>query len=66
MKSLMGFEGPGCSSIGAGAFSEHGPFRPSGDILVRNYYSWNKGNPIRLFVLCVECECDCAHKIIFK
>ncbi|GMY19567.1 serine carboxypeptidase-like 45, partial [Fagus crenata] len=34
--------GPGCSSIGAGAFCEHGPFRPSGDILVRNYYSWNK------------------------
>ncbi|XP_043691059.1 serine carboxypeptidase-like 45 isoform X1 [Telopea speciosissima] len=34
--------GPGCSSIGAGAFSEHGPFRPSGDILVRNEYSWNK------------------------
>ncbi|XP_023888952.1 serine carboxypeptidase-like 45 isoform X1 [Quercus suber] len=34
--------GPGCSSIGAGAFCEHGPFRPSGDILVKNYYSWNK------------------------
>ncbi|KAK9987109.1 hypothetical protein SO802_032060 [Lithocarpus litseifolius] len=34
--------GPGCSSIGAGAFCEHGPFRPSGDILVRNDYSWNK------------------------
>ncbi|XP_062167458.1 serine carboxypeptidase-like 45 [Alnus glutinosa] len=34
--------GPGCSSIGSGAFSEHGPFRPSGDSLVRNYYSWNK------------------------
>ncbi|GFP84995.1 serine carboxypeptidase-like 45 [Phtheirospermum japonicum] len=23
--------GPGCSSLGAGAFSEHGPFHPSGD-----------------------------------
>ncbi|XP_059462899.1 serine carboxypeptidase-like 45 isoform X2 [Corylus avellana] len=34
--------GPGCSSVGTGAFSEHGPLRPSGDILVRNYYSWNK------------------------
>ncbi|KAJ8770358.1 hypothetical protein K2173_014970 [Erythroxylum novogranatense] len=34
--------GPGCSSIGAGAFSEHGPFRPSGDILVKNDFSWNK------------------------
>ncbi|KAI5560204.1 hypothetical protein BDE02_16G031100 [Populus trichocarpa] len=35
--------GPGCSSVGAGAFSEHGPFRPSGGgSLVRNHYSWNK------------------------
>ncbi|CAK7340280.1 unnamed protein product [Dovyalis caffra] len=35
--------GPGCSSVGAGAFSEHGPFRPSGGgSLVRNDYSWNK------------------------
>ncbi|GMY19410.1 serine carboxypeptidase-like 45, partial [Fagus crenata] len=34
--------GPGCSSIGEGAFVEHGPFRPSGDILVKNEYSWNK------------------------
>ncbi|XP_073132142.1 serine carboxypeptidase-like 45 isoform X2 [Henckelia pumila] len=34
--------GPGCSSVGAGAFSEHGPFKPSGNILVKNDYSWNK------------------------
>ncbi|XP_077229246.1 serine carboxypeptidase-like 45 [Tasmannia lanceolata] len=34
--------GPGCSSVGVGAFSENGPFRPSGEILVRNEYSWNK------------------------
>ncbi|XP_030927225.1 serine carboxypeptidase-like 45 [Quercus lobata] len=34
--------GPGCSSIGAGAFVEHGPFKPSGDNLVKNEYSWNK------------------------
>lgn len=34
--------GPGCSSIGAGAFCEHGPFKPSGDTLLRNEYSWNK------------------------
>ncbi|OAY43329.1 serine carboxypeptidase-like 45 isoform X2 [Manihot esculenta] len=34
--------GPGCSSIGAGAFCEHGPFKPSGDILLKNDYSWNK------------------------
>lgn len=34
--------GPGCSSVGVGAFSENGPFRPSGEILVKNEYSWNK------------------------
>lgn len=34
--------GPGCSSIGAGAFSENGPFRPSGNGLIKNDYSWNK------------------------
>ncbi|KAL6652799.1 hypothetical protein ACP70R_011724 [Stipagrostis hirtigluma subsp. patula] len=34
--------GPGCSSVGVGAFSENGPFRPSGNGLVRNEYSWNK------------------------
>ncbi|CAN6485555.1 unnamed protein product [Victoria cruziana] len=33
--------GPGCSSVGVGAFSENGPFRPSGSALVRNEYSWN-------------------------
>lgn len=35
--------GPGCSSLGVGAFSENGPFRPNGQVLVRNEYSWNKG-----------------------
>ncbi|WCJ33275.1 serine carboxypeptidase-like 45 [Euphorbia peplus] len=35
--------GPGCSSLGAGAFSEHGPFRPSsGANLTINEYSWNR------------------------
>ncbi|XP_072961362.1 serine carboxypeptidase-like 45 [Typha angustifolia] len=34
--------GPGCSSVGVGAFSENGPFRPSGQVLVKNEYSWNK------------------------
>ncbi|XP_004492026.1 serine carboxypeptidase-like 45 isoform X1 [Cicer arietinum] len=33
--------GPGCSSIGVGAFSENGPFRPKGEGLVRNQFSWN-------------------------
>ncbi|KAE9590161.1 hypothetical protein Lal_00027914 [Lupinus albus] len=34
--------GPGCSSVGAGAFIEHGPFKPSENGLVKNEYSWNK------------------------
>ncbi|XP_019162098.1 PREDICTED: serine carboxypeptidase-like 45 [Ipomoea nil] len=34
--------GPGCSSFGIGAFCEHGPFKPSGSVLMRNDYSWNK------------------------
>ncbi|KAL8139209.1 hypothetical protein V2J09_005210 [Rumex salicifolius] len=34
--------GPGCSSLGVGAFSENGPFRPKGQFLVKNEYSWNK------------------------
>ncbi|KAL5724472.1 Serine carboxypeptidase-like 45 [Ranunculus cassubicifolius] len=34
--------GPGCSSLGVGAFSENGPFRPNGKVLVRNEHSWNK------------------------
>nr|GMC71727.1 serine carboxypeptidase-like 45 [Ipomoea batatas] len=33
--------GPGCSSLGVGAFSENGPFRPSGQFLVKNAHSWN-------------------------
>ncbi|XP_058102978.1 serine carboxypeptidase-like 45 [Magnolia sinica] len=34
--------GPGCSSVGVGAFSENGPLRPSGEVLVKNEHSWNK------------------------
>ncbi|CAN0909420.1 Serine carboxypeptidase-like 45 [Linum grandiflorum] len=35
--------GPGCSSVGAGAFSEHGPFKPNASgVLINNDYSWNK------------------------
>ncbi|KAG7028428.1 Serine carboxypeptidase-like 45, partial [Cucurbita argyrosperma subsp. argyrosperma] len=33
--------GPGCSSLGAGALTEHGPFRPKGDVLILNQFSWN-------------------------
>ncbi|XP_028112919.1 serine carboxypeptidase-like 45 isoform X1 [Camellia sinensis] len=38
--------GPGCSSLGVGAFSENGPFRPSEKALVRNEYSWNRAGAI--------------------
>ncbi|KAF3505981.1 hypothetical protein F2Q69_00008183 [Brassica cretica] len=34
--------GPGCSSLGVGAFSENGPFRPKGPVLVKNQHSWNQ------------------------
>ncbi|XP_057971134.1 serine carboxypeptidase-like 45 isoform X2 [Malania oleifera] len=34
--------GPGCSSVGVGAFSENGPFRPKGEVLITNEYSWNR------------------------
>ncbi|XP_058078157.1 serine carboxypeptidase-like 46 [Magnolia sinica] len=34
--------GPGCSSLGFGAFMEHGPFRPGNNgLLIKNHYSWN-------------------------
>ncbi|XXG40263.1 hypothetical protein AAC387_Pa01g1027 [Persea americana] len=34
--------GPGCSSLGAGAFMEHGPFRVGDNgLLIQNPYSWN-------------------------
>lgn len=41
---VVDFAGPGCSSVGAGAFVEHGPFKPKGNVLLKNEYSWNKGN----------------------
>ncbi|GMP79697.1 hypothetical protein CsSME_00035142 [Camellia sinensis var. sinensis] len=43
--------GPGCSSIGGGAFTELGPFFPKGDGrgLRRNSMSWNKASNL-LFV----------------
>ncbi|XP_020517393.1 serine carboxypeptidase-like 45, partial [Amborella trichopoda] len=34
--------GPGCSSLGFGAFMEHGPFQPGDNFtLIHNKYSWN-------------------------
>uniref|UniRef100_A0A2N9HSK9 Uncharacterized protein n=1 Tax=Fagus sylvatica TaxID=28930 RepID=A0A2N9HSK9_FAGSY len=39
--------GPGCSSLGYGAFMEHGPFQPGNNgLLVKNEYSWNLGHYI--------------------
>ncbi|KAK7286668.1 hypothetical protein RJT34_21831 [Clitoria ternatea] len=36
--------GPGCSSVGVGAFGEQGPFQPGDyNVLLKNDYSWNKG-----------------------
>ncbi|KAI7993098.1 Serine carboxypeptidase-like 45 [Camellia lanceoleosa] len=34
--------GPGCSSIGVGAFCEHGPFKQTEHVLAKTDYSWNK------------------------
>ncbi|KAK7244579.1 hypothetical protein RIF29_39403 [Crotalaria pallida] len=34
--------GPGCSSLGVGAFSENGPFRPNGEALIKNEHSWDR------------------------
>ncbi|XP_045788996.1 serine carboxypeptidase-like 45 isoform X2 [Trifolium pratense] len=35
--------GPGCSSVGVGAFQEHGPFQPTKEgHLLRNPFSWNR------------------------
>ena len=41
--------GPGCSSIGGGAFTELGPFFPRSDGrgLIVNKYAWNKGKKIK-------------------
>jgi len=43
------FEGPGCSSLGVGAFLENEPFRPKGEGLVRNQFSWKKGTYLSIF-----------------
>ncbi|KAI8553915.1 hypothetical protein RHMOL_Rhmol05G0053600 [Rhododendron molle] len=43
--------GPGCSSIGGGAFTELGPFYPKGDGrgLKRNSMSWNRASNLFFF-----------------
>ena len=45
MEIEVGLAGPGCSSVGGGAFTELGPFYPTGDGrgLRINSMSWNKG-----------------------
>ncbi|KAF8010854.1 hypothetical protein BT93_J1486 [Corymbia citriodora subsp. variegata] len=45
--SFRQYSGPGCSSLGFGAFMELGPFKPSKNgSLVKNDYSWNLGHYI--------------------
>ena len=40
-------QGPGCSSLGFGAFMENGPFQPGENgILVKNKHSWNLGREL--------------------
>ncbi|KAI9114703.1 hypothetical protein K1719_014401 [Acacia pycnantha] len=36
------FEWHGCSSLGAGAFVKHGPFKLTENGLIKNNYSWKK------------------------
>lgn len=49
---LIPYVGPGCSSVGGGAFTELGPFYPTGDGrgLRRNSMSWNRGMRIKIEV----------------
>ncbi|KAK1428955.1 hypothetical protein QVD17_17796 [Tagetes erecta] len=49
-KDLTFGQGPGCSSVGEGAFVEHGPFKPKGDGLLKNDYSWNKAGDNLVFL----------------
>lgn len=50
----LDFKGPGCSSIGQGAFAEHGPFKPTKKGgLVKIRYSWNRGNPDPISIACL-------------
>jgi hypothetical protein len=44
-RSLLGFVGPGCSSIGVGAFCDYGPFKPSGEIFLKMIISGIKVTP---------------------
>lgn len=41
---LVASAGPDCTSVGVGAFTEHGPFVTNqGEAIEKNQYSWNKG-----------------------
>ncbi|KAG5129084.1 hypothetical protein JHK84_035481 [Glycine max] len=45
--------GPGCSSLGYGAFEELGPFRinSDGETLYRNKYAWNEGETVTKIIV---------------
>jgi serine carboxypeptidase-like clade 2 len=58
--------GPGCSSLGVGAFSENGPFRPNGEFLIKNEHSWNKGiYYIPLYFFYSICNNGIMHEYLF-
>ena len=43
---FLSLAGPGCTSVGIGAFTENGPFVTIyGEAIAQNDYSWNKGRP---------------------
>ncbi|KAA8548004.1 hypothetical protein F0562_004433 [Nyssa sinensis] len=44
--------GPGCSSLGFGAFMEHGPFQVGvNELLVKNEYAWNLAEENLVFII---------------
>ena len=45
--------GPGCSSVGIGAFGENGPFKFIDKGLEENKFSWNTGK-------------DCEHSSVYE
>lgn len=56
---IVKLEGPGCSSLGFGAFMEHGPFQPGENgQLLKNEYSWNLGKTcFRIYQLSDDWSC---------
>ena len=66
--NLVNFLGPGCSSIGGGAFTELDPFYPSGDGcgLRRNSKSWNTGMYMTMILNSPSSPKSCFHVVIIS